>query len=152
MPRLLCTVTLVSCAVALACHTFHDTEQRLPYSYWGTQGGKQYGAGDNSYAWSWLSRLLPFVEQDNLAARANIPNARLNATGAASQPVPLFLCPSDPAANSVPRTDVGNMNGYPTGRSSYKGVSGANWGDDGDQFQTAPKQLTTDWRNAGTNG
>ena len=42
--------------------------------------------------------------------------------------------------------------GSPVGRSSYKGVSGSNWGDDFDEFQTQPGSFATDWRNKGTNG
>ncbi|MCI0637864.1 MAG: DUF1559 domain-containing protein, partial [Gemmataceae bacterium] len=48
--------------LALGVHAYHDTERSLPY---GTYHGK-FGAGPNSFAWSWMSRLLPFIEQQNL--------------------------------------------------------------------------------------
>src|SRR5436305_3003582 len=52
--------------LALGIHSFHDSEQRLPYSQYGTQAGVQYGAGPSSKAWSWLARVLPYVEQQGL--------------------------------------------------------------------------------------
>jgi prepilin-type processing-associated H-X9-DG protein len=38
------------------------------------------------------------------------------------------------------------------GNTNYKGVSGANWGDDFDEFQQQQGAFNTDWRNRGTNG
>jgi prepilin-type N-terminal cleavage/methylation domain-containing protein/prepilin-type processing-associated H-X9-DG protein len=138
--------------LALACHNFHEAENRLPYSQWGTQGTSSYGAGPDSYAWSWLARLLPFVEQDNLFAFSKIPFGKLFDTDGAGRSVSIFLCPSDPSASKQPRTDAGNLPGRPVGRTSYKGVSGSNWGDDGDQFQVSKGPFPTDWRNQGANG
>jgi prepilin-type N-terminal cleavage/methylation domain-containing protein/prepilin-type processing-associated H-X9-DG protein len=138
--------------IALAVHNFHDAEERFPYSQWGTQGGTAYGGGPNSYAWSWLARLLPYLEQDNLYAYAQVPTGKLFATDGSAKSVRLFLCPSDGSANGPPRTDVGNLIGFPVGRTSYKGVSGSNWGDDFDQFQQKPGSFPTDWRNQGVNG
>ncbi|HEX3148502.1 MAG TPA: DUF1559 domain-containing protein [Gemmataceae bacterium] len=138
--------------IALAVHSFHDVEQRLPYSQWGTQGQVTYGAGPNSYAWSWIARLLPYFEEGNLYAYCNIPNGKLFATDGTSKPLRLFLCPSDGGAILSPRNDAGNLTGVLVGRTSYKGVSGSNWGDDYDQFQSGPGPFTTDWRHRGVNG
>jgi prepilin-type N-terminal cleavage/methylation domain-containing protein/prepilin-type processing-associated H-X9-DG protein len=138
--------------IALAVHSFHDAEERFPYSQWGTQGQIAYGGGPNSYAWSWLARLLPYLEQDNLYAYAKIPNGKLFATDGSSRAVRLFQCPSDGMAGAAPRTDAGNLIGNPVGRTSYKGVSGSNWGDDNDQFQQQPGPFRTDWRHQGVNG
>ena len=138
--------------VALAAHSFHEAEGRLPYSQYGTRGGVKYGAGPTSSAWSWLARTLPHVEQQGLYAAAGVPAKTLFATGAAARPVPVFLCPADPDAGSDPRADAGNLKGFGVGRTSYKGVSGANWGDDYDEFQETPGPIPTDWRNPGANG
>jgi prepilin-type N-terminal cleavage/methylation domain-containing protein/prepilin-type processing-associated H-X9-DG protein len=138
--------------LALACQLFHDTENRLPYSQYGTQNGIPYGAGPTSSAWSWLARLLPYLEQDNLYRQAGIPQSKLFATTSASMEVNLFLCPSDNALGEGPRRDAGNLEGFPVGNTNYKGVSGANWGDDFDEFQQNQGAFNTDWRNRGTNG
>jgi len=138
--------------IALAAHTFHDAEQRLPYSQYGSFAGVKYGAGPDSSAWSWLARTLPYLEQQALYEAAGIPVRPLRASNLASTPVILFLCPSDPQATSESRSNAGNLPGFRVGRSSYKGVSGANWGDDFDPFQARPGPFRTDWRNRGTNG
>jgi prepilin-type processing-associated H-X9-DG protein len=138
--------------IALATHSFHDTERRLPYSQYGSYGGVHYGAGSKSYSWSWLGQTLPYIEQQQVYTAAGIPNRRLLASGHASDPIPLFLCPSDPDAIPQPRKDAGNLVGHAVGRSSYKGVSGSNWGDDGDQFQKRRGAFRTDWRHKGVNG
>ncbi len=138
--------------LALAVHAFHDAELRLPYSQYGSYSGVHYGAGPNSTAWSWLARTLPYIEQQPVYVAAGIPRLSLFASGHAADPITLFLCSSDPDATPSPRNDAGNLVDYPVGRSSYKGVSGSNWGDDFDQFQSQPGAFSTDWRNKGANG
>jgi len=61
----------------------------------------------------------------------------------------LFLCPSDDSSWSGPRSDAGNLIGFPVGQTNYKGVAGANWGDD---LLGIGPNISTDWRNPGTNG
>jgi prepilin-type processing-associated H-X9-DG protein len=138
--------------IALGAHSFHDAEQRLSYSQYGTHGSINYGAGPDSRAWSWLARMLPYLEEGNLYRTAGIPTSRLFATDAAGRPVRLFVCPSDGHPESAVRTDAGNLEGRRVGGSHYKGVSGANWGDDYDEFQLRPGPFNTDWRSVGTNG
>ena len=138
--------------IGLAVHSFHETDHRLPFSQYGSYGGVRSGAGPNSTAWSWLARVLPHLDQQPLYQAAGIPQGRLSASASVAAPVHTFLCPSDPGATPTPRTDAGNLSGLPVGRSSYKGVSGANWGDDDDEFQKQPGAFPTDWRNKGTNG
>jgi prepilin-type N-terminal cleavage/methylation domain-containing protein/prepilin-type processing-associated H-X9-DG protein len=138
--------------LALAVHAFHDAEERFPYSQYGSFGGVQYGAGPSSSAWSWLARTLPYIEQQQVYAAAGIPRQKMLASGHAADPITVFLCPADPNATPVPRMDAGNLVGSSVGRSSYKGVSGSNWGDDYDEFQSLPGAFPTDWRNKGANG
>jgi prepilin-type N-terminal cleavage/methylation domain-containing protein len=130
--------------IALAVHSYHDVERRIPFNQFGPFGG-----GPNSHAWSWLSRLLPYVDQGSLYQQGQIPIKTLVGSGVMDKQIAVFLCPSDNAL-AGPRRDAGNLTGVLVGQSNYKGVSGANWGDDilgngGIRFQT-------NWRNPGTNG
>lgn len=132
--------------LALAVHAYHDAEKRFPYN----QYGDVYGIGPDSRAWSWLARILPFVEQANVYREGDIPNKTLRNSYVADRQIPTFLCPSDPYSNSGQKWDAGNLPDFPVGQTNYKGVSGANWGDDleGD----AGPDYFTFWRNVGTNG
>jgi prepilin-type N-terminal cleavage/methylation domain-containing protein len=131
--------------LALAVHAFHDTEKRLPYN----QFLGPYHGGPDSHAWSWIARLLPHLEQGNLHREGGIPHKTLRHSGVADRPIPLLLCPADPSSHTGPRLDAGNLRGLAVGLTSYKGVSGANWGDD---LQGDGPNVNTDWRNPGANG
>ncbi len=140
----------MSCAnnlkqLALATHSFHDRHKRLPYGQF--QGS--YGAGPDSRAWSWLAQILPEIEQENLTRLGGIPQKTLQASGIADRQILLFLCPSDSFSSLGPRTDAGDLYGFPVGQTNYKGVSGANWGDD---LEGIGPDFATDWRHPGTNG
>jgi prepilin-type processing-associated H-X9-DG protein len=132
--------------LALAVHAFHDTEGRIPYS----QFRGPYGYGPDSFAWSWLARILPYVEQDSLYQAGGIPFKTLRQSGVADREVRIFLCPADLTPGAGPRLDAGTLLGFPVGNTNYKGVSGANWGDD-DIGGIGPN-IDTDWRNVGVNG
>ncbi len=139
--------------LALAAQMYNDTCGRLPPGQigpyqWIVPNQLNYGWGPNSYGWSWLSRILPFIEQDNLFQAGGIPNKTLAQSGIAADRIALFLCPSDTAYNAPPRTDAGDLRGFPVGNTNYKGVSGANWGYDSSQNLWFP----TLWKNQGTNG
>jgi prepilin-type N-terminal cleavage/methylation domain-containing protein len=132
--------------LALATHQFHDSQRRLPYNTF----GNGFGIGPDSTAWSWLSRLIPYIEQDPLYKQGGIPIKTLRASGVANAALPVLLCPEDPDSSAGPRLDAGNMRGFAVGLTNYKGVSGANWGDD--LLGRGGRDFKTDWRNAGTNG
>jgi len=115
--RLQCTNNLHQ--LGLAVHNYHDTNQKFPFGK-----GPDYRtiiAGAPVYArWSIHSQLLPYVEQDNLYKSINfsyppetpgMAGAIINFMPAYQNPgrvnavacrtlVPMFLCPSDPAAKS----------------------------------------------------
>ena len=63
--------------IALACHNYHDVNERLP------PAGKGYGWCDNSagtgdaqiFNLNGLVLILPFLEQDNLFARMDVNSA-----------------------------------------------------------------------------
>jgi len=113
----------------------------------------QYGSGPDSTAWSFLAKLLPFLEQTAVYKAGDIPNSTLRNSGVAANAIPVFLCPSDPYSSQGPRSDAGNMVGldFSVGQTNYKGVSGANWGADETQGW-GPADSGTKWPNIGTNG
>jgi len=129
--------------IALACHNYHDTFGKFPLN---SLAGPSGPYGPQTRAWSWLARLLPNLEQENLATRGNIPaGTLLDGRDAVATPVAVFLCPSDPAGAAVraDAADLGIWTQTPiaAANTNYKGVSGANWGWGDPQ-----------WRNPGTNG
>jgi len=129
--------------LALGVHNYERMMRKLPY---GTYHGP-YGAGPNSFAWSWLARLLPYVEQENLYRQGRVGDSRLEQSGIAGVEVALFICPSDAAGNG-PRMDAGDLAGFAIGQTNYKAVSGSNWG--ADLLDNKPV-IATDWRHQGAN-
>lgn len=112
-----------------------------------------HGYGPDSTAWSFLARILPYIEQNNLYDQGEIPGKTLAESGVADRTIPLFLCPSDSTRGDGPRRDAGNMleHDFAVGQTNYKGVSGANWGADESQgWECADSG--TDWCNEGTHG
>jgi len=123
--------------LALAVSTYHDARNRTPYDRspeaTGTTNGTWAMGGSN---WSWLTYILPYVEQSNLYTQLNLDN---NFTGTNYPPtlqnnvsflstqIPAFLCPSDIAMRG-PRTNAADLGSNPIGQTNYKGVSGSNWG------------------------
>jgi prepilin-type N-terminal cleavage/methylation domain-containing protein/prepilin-type processing-associated H-X9-DG protein len=112
--------------IGLAVQAYHDANGFIP-----TNGPSNTlnAAGPN---WSWLARILPYIEEQNLYAACGIPTANLNGTnggtpGAVATPVTTFLCPSDSAINGLPRADQTNLGGLSVGCTIYKGVCGSNW-------------------------
>ena len=95
-----------------------------------------YGDGPNSTAWSFLARILPYIEQGNLYKAGGVPNSILQNCGIIDQTVVVYRCPSDGASGDGPSTICGNMQGVAVGLTNYKGVSGANWGADASQKLT----------------
>ncbi len=80
--------------LALAAHQYNDDFQRLPPGEIGPyqrpiRGLPYYGWGASSYGWSWLSRILPYVEQGPLFQLGGIPSKTLAQSNiAASRPLP----------------------------------------------------------------
>ena len=143
--------------IALAVHNYEIQFKRVPYGQIGPTGPMQplppygqsyYGWGKSSKGWSWLARLLPFVEEDNLYIQGGIGTKSLEQSGICSERIRVFLCPSDAAYSEKPRLDSGNLVGFAVGHTNYKGVSGANWGHDATQELDFP----TPFRTKGTNG
>jgi prepilin-type N-terminal cleavage/methylation domain-containing protein len=122
--RISCTNHLKQ--LGLAVHAYHNSQGYFPVNTLDTVTWSNNWGGHN---WSWLARILPYVEQEPLYRQANIPTNTLQESRAqCATQIPLFLCPSDPASHTGPRTDAYNLAPTPVGQTNYKGVSGANWG------------------------
>ena len=107
--------------LGLAAHLHHDTHRHLP------PGIGYYPTANNGVFGTYLFHLLPYIDQGNLYDRAldSVPfpppvgpttvywpgNNKVY-----SQPVPTFLCPSDP---SVGPGGVVTVDGVPFGASCY---------------------------------
>ena len=117
--------------IALGVHNYHDQRGQFPHNgdpvansgcCWST-GARQY---------SFLARMLPHIEQDNLHKSGGLSNSpedtmgTANATAMGNTYLKTFKCPSDETPDL--RTGVAN---HPGGQSvastSYKGVSGSKW-------------------------
>jgi prepilin-type N-terminal cleavage/methylation domain-containing protein/prepilin-type processing-associated H-X9-DG protein len=131
--------------IATATHSYCDVYGAFPTD-------TLYAYGSDAPTWSWLARVLPFLEQNNLYVQGNIPvNTLYQSRDEAADSIKVFFCPSDNADLTSPRSDAADLGRYPggpvippfiqAGGTNYKGVSGANWmwGD--------PR-----WHNPGSNG
>ena len=92
--------------IGIAIHNYHDTYRRFPMSFvvdYDTPGGE----------WSVQARILPFIEQANLYAQADLTKAYGDPanSGISGQRVVSYLCPTDPGDR--PRMSNGQRVHYP---------------------------------------
>jgi prepilin-type N-terminal cleavage/methylation domain-containing protein/prepilin-type processing-associated H-X9-DG protein len=114
--------------LSLAVHNYHDSYGRLPINRYGAYFPPNFhGSDQNSYSWSWLAVLLPFLEEDNLYRQGNIPQTTLSGSGVMAEPIKLFFCPSDQGINIQVWIDDQYMPGALAAITNYKGVMGSNW-------------------------
>ncbi|MBN9521955.1 DUF1559 domain-containing protein [bacterium] len=117
--------------LALGVHGFHDAVNRFPQN-----GDATISCcwSATTRQWSWMARILPYIEQGPLYAAGgmgNSPEPTQDNTNATVQAfiktvVPTFRCPSDISLDT--RTDTPNWPaGVTMGTTSYRGVSGQNW-------------------------
>src|SRR5262245_65017996 len=57
--------------IVLAAHAYHDAQLRFPHNSQ-DEGGWDWAYQSNRRSWSWLARLLPYIEQGNLYQQAKI--------------------------------------------------------------------------------
>ena len=131
--RLTCSNNLKQ--IALAVHGFQDAQNQIPYNL----SSNTYGYDDNGKSWSWLVRILPYIEQAGLFSKlgqdsfgptpavADVPTFN---SLAAIQAVVIksYVCPSDPGSNKLSTNRANGSTGSGTGPTNYKGVAGSNWG------------------------
>jgi prepilin-type N-terminal cleavage/methylation domain-containing protein/prepilin-type processing-associated H-X9-DG protein len=114
--------------LGIAVHSYHDAQNRFPYNGDDIRNsGCCYTTGYTQ--WSWLARMLPYIEQDNRYNQLGIGqnNPISNVLALLGNPmIKTFKCPSDDSIDI--RTDLANFpGGTAVGTTSYKGVSGSNW-------------------------
>jgi prepilin-type N-terminal cleavage/methylation domain-containing protein/prepilin-type processing-associated H-X9-DG protein len=110
--------------LALACHNYHDGVGTFPAS-------TLYNAAqdENAPNWSFLARLLPYIEQNNLASQGNLTSTSIvKCQSQIKAKISTFLCPSDTVSNAGLNSGDGCDGYLPAAMTSYKGVTGANWG------------------------
>lgn len=133
--------------LVIAVHNYESQFKRLPYGQIGPTGPSQpqpppgqpyFGWGPTSKGWSWLVRILPFIEQDSLYVKGDVGSKTLEDSGICAMRIQSFLCPSDSAYYANARNNTGDLQGLNVGNTCYKGVSGSNWGWDGTQVRFFP--------------
>jgi prepilin-type N-terminal cleavage/methylation domain-containing protein/prepilin-type processing-associated H-X9-DG protein len=121
--------------LALAVHNYESTFGTLPINRYGDYSYTSFWnyAYEDSYSWSWLATILPYIDQGPLWTAANIPNVRLKDSPQLAVPVPIFTCPSDGLSGNAVRNERSHyLRTNPlVAMTNYKGVQGANfcWGD-----------------------
>jgi prepilin-type N-terminal cleavage/methylation domain-containing protein/prepilin-type processing-associated H-X9-DG protein len=138
--------------IGLACHNYHSAMGRFPANI--ELAGLPNDSSGNF--WSYLAQLLPYIEQGNLYAAANIPaNSFLQSAPQVATQIKTFLCPSDPTQGpittdddlgvpsgltaaqnpfNIPPTSAADLSSglgndwLLTGVTNYKGCGGDNWG------------------------
>lgn len=119
--------------LALACHNYHDTYQKLPSGYL-----RKAPLADDTAYWAWGASILPYVEQETLFNSLEVGEVPLPLALANPQklvlmqtPLSLYRCPSDtgPPVNTVGRCRLFDSGG--TGRnvamSNYVGNNNSRW-------------------------
>ncbi len=113
--------------LGLALHNYHDTHRMFPISW-----NVNYNHNENTQeGFSWMTYILPFVEQPALYDTINFNSDLADAgNNAASQSViTTYLCPSDPLNQNGRLTGRANApsSTTPYGVNNYKAVGGSNW-------------------------
>lgn len=119
--------------LALAVHNYEGVNKSLPvntHCYQGLFGldWRNWAPQSMQTSWSWLARLLPYIEQENLYVAAKIPTNTLGQSQPfLAQTIPILFCPSDGAVSQGTSTLCQNLEGPAIGLTNYKGVMGSNW-------------------------
>jgi prepilin-type N-terminal cleavage/methylation domain-containing protein/prepilin-type processing-associated H-X9-DG protein len=119
--------------IVLATHSFHDVNHYFPTNSQ-NEGGWDWSFQQKAKSWSWLARLLPYLEQQNLLSELNVDKNTLGDNkDLLTIGLKIFYCPSDNASSLNPsdnRANLGKIAGNPwtyAATSNYKGVTGDCW-------------------------
>lgn len=123
--------------IGLGVHNYESSQKVIPYNRY--SGG--YGIPDTAWgsaqvgggglpcrAWSWLSSILPHIEQGAIYDQGQIPKSPLGTSAAISAVIPAFQCPSDELAgnNPINRANTWYIKGVRNiGMTNYDGVMGS---------------------------
>jgi prepilin-type N-terminal cleavage/methylation domain-containing protein/prepilin-type processing-associated H-X9-DG protein len=147
--RIKCANNLKQMGIAL--HAYHDALNTFPPAHNNTESPYNTPQGWYPY-WSWMARVMPFYEQDNLHRQADDwaksgalteyrwwpwggfwlspPSPANPALGTANK---IFQCPGDTRSELVTRVDFGGGNMVPVAFTAYLGVSGISGDNSGDR-------------------
>lgn len=137
--------------IGTAMLAYHSRHRKFPQN-WGE--GPDSG-GPQTKGTSWLTLLLPDLEQENLYKRIaqdqplsyKDESARRDNAQAAMTRVPVFLCASDTHDGTMTNQLI--MSGEPVAVTNYKACAGANWeGTTTGQFRYRKKDAGFGGRNA----
>ncbi|RIK87893.1 MAG: hypothetical protein DCC67_01330 [Planctomycetota bacterium] len=123
--------------IGLGVLNYESSKKELPYnrysgnygvpdSFWG--GPQVNGPGLPCRAWSWLSTILPHIEQQAVFQQGKIPEAPMPNNPALEAVIPALQCPSDELAdyNPLARGNTWYVKGVRSiGMTNYDGVMGA---------------------------
>jgi prepilin-type N-terminal cleavage/methylation domain-containing protein/prepilin-type processing-associated H-X9-DG protein len=114
--------------IALATHGYIDANKQFPNNSQ-DEGGWNWAYQQNARSWSWLARILPYLDQLPLYQQLGIEtnNTFLNSAPLLADGLTVFWCPSDNAQGLNPSTTRANLQGQPIATSNYKGVTGDCW-------------------------
>jgi prepilin-type N-terminal cleavage/methylation domain-containing protein/prepilin-type processing-associated H-X9-DG protein len=118
--------------LGLALHNYHDTDGMLPPGLDDT--GRPPNGTNVYWYWSWMARLLPYIEQDNLYQTAKTWSMNDSAhypwndsNLALHTPMPMYQCPADDRtliASNVTETQKGVTSTVDVAFTTFLGVSG----------------------------
>ena len=114
--------------LALGVHNFNDTKGSFPRNGTKITQGSPSGYGTTSTSWSWLARMLSYIELDAMYQEGNIDDASILGNVVTPKSHTVFFCPSDNAKAESPSKN--RANGWITGDcglANYKGIQGSNW-------------------------
>jgi prepilin-type N-terminal cleavage/methylation domain-containing protein/prepilin-type processing-associated H-X9-DG protein len=113
--------------IGLASQNYYDVFKHFPHNSQ-DEGGWNWAYQKNARSWSWLARLLPYLEQESWFKQAKVDTNTFNESLAdLSTGLDVFFCPADTAVQINPDLNRANLQGVPIATSNYKGVTGDCW-------------------------
>ncbi len=106
--------------LSLALHTYHDANGRFPQGGALTSVTPVPASNAPAYHHTWITFLLPYVEQDNLFKTVNLNQRALGQPIASATNVKTIRCPSDSGYNTP--TETWNL-----AVTNYVGSEGYHW-------------------------
>ena len=143
--------------IGLALQNYESTNSCFP------PGTIATGEPGNTFVVNWAIAILPYLEQQPLYNAYNFNLFTRNSTGALTPDafkvnenaanatvyqsrLNVYLCPSDPRGNQLVQPETGPRLDAPVGNyaaGSYRGMSGATSGANGDMFHDTPAYVNT---------
>jgi prepilin-type N-terminal cleavage/methylation domain-containing protein/prepilin-type processing-associated H-X9-DG protein len=118
----------------VALHNYENLNKSLPIN-WSTTGD---GVGQSTVGHSWLTGLLPFLEEDVLYKSIKMGQPLSINLAPAAQSVAAFACPSDPQNGPLTNQDpLVALVGQTLGVTNYKACAGMNWPASADPLTSA---------------